>query len=60
MKNHRRSRKCGSCVEFLKFKNQYAICDLFDWRVKSGTRGCKEWKGTEIPTRMKGDDNYEE
>lgn len=56
MKN--RSRKCSSCRHFNKIQDSKreelkGICDLHDCKVDTSRSGCKEWKGTVIPTRNK-------
>lgn len=54
MKN--RSRKCGSCINFTRWKNDKrstGLCEFHDWRCDTDSSGCKYWKGTEIPTRVR-------
>lgn len=38
-------KKCGSCVEFLKFKNKdYSLCNLHDCRCYTDSKICQYYK----------------
>lgn len=53
-------KKCGSCVEFLKFKNKdYSLCNLYDCRKHSDSKICQYYKA--IPySRIKNKIDFKE
>ena len=53
-----KSKSCGNCQNFLKFKNNENItglCDLLDCRTKSDYRpNCSYWKGIKYKRKNGG------
>lgn len=38
-------KKCGSCLEFIKFKNKnYSLCNLWDCRCYTDSAICEHYK----------------